>query len=144
MKLGNMNDLMKQAQAMQEKMQRMQEDVAKMEVTGESGAGLVKVVMNGRHDVRSVNIDSSLLTEDKEILEDLLAAAVNDAVRKVEHHSQEQMQKMTGGLEMPPGFKMPFNFFYWSDSGVRSVTNSSATVGWIPIVLSNCFLVAPA
>ena len=80
MKLGNMNDLMKQAQAMQEKMQRMQEDVAKMEVTGESGAGLVKVVMNGRHDVRSVNIDSSLLTEDKEILEDLLAAAVNDAV----------------------------------------------------------------
>ena len=103
MKLGNMNDLMKQAQAMQEKMQRMQEDVAKMEVTGESGAGLVKVVMNGRHDVRSVNIDSSLLTEDKEILEDLLAAAVNDAVRKV-----EQMQKMTGGLQMPPGFKMPF------------------------------------
>ena len=108
MKLGNMNDLMKQAQAMQEKMQRMQEDVAKMEVTGESGAGLVKVVMNGRHDVRSVNIDSSVLTEDKEILEDLLAAAVNDAVRKVEHHSQEQMQKMTGGLQMPPGFKMPF------------------------------------
>ena len=108
MKLGNMNDLMKQAQAMQEKMQRMQEDVAKMEVTGESGAGLVKVVMNGRHDVRSVNIDSSLLTEDKEILEDLLAAAVNDAVRKVEHNSQEQMQKLTGGMQMPPGFKMPF------------------------------------
>ncbi|MEZ5435860.1 MAG: YbaB/EbfC family nucleoid-associated protein [Pseudomonadales bacterium] len=108
MKLGNMNELMKQAQAMQEKMQRMQEDVAKMEVTGESGAGLVKVVMNGRHDVRSVNIDSSLMTEDKEILEDLLAAAVNDAVRKVEHNSQEQMQKLTGGMQMPPGFKMPF------------------------------------
>lgn len=108
MKLGNMNELMKQAQAMQEKMQRMQEDVAKMEVTGESGAGLVKVVMNGRHDVRGVNIDSSLLTEDKEILEDLLAAAVNDAVRKVEHNSQEQMQKLTGGMQMPPGFKMPF------------------------------------
>lgn len=108
MKLGNMNELMKQAQAMQEKMQRMQEDVAKMEVVGESGAGLIKVTMNGRHDVRSVNIDSSLLTEDKEILEDLVAAAVNDAVRKIEHNSQEQMQKMTGGLQMPPGFKMPF------------------------------------
>ncbi len=108
MKLGNMNELMKQAQAMQEKMQRMQEDVAKMEVVGESGAGLIKVTMNGRHDVRSVNIDSSLLTEDKEILEDLVAAAINDAVRKIEHNSQEQMQKMTGGLQMPPGFKMPF------------------------------------
>jgi len=108
MKLGNMNDLMKQAQAMQEKMQRMQEDVAKMEVTGESGAGLVKITMNGRHDVRNVTIDSSLLTEDKEILEDLIAAAVNDAVRKVEHSSQEHMQQLTGGLQMPPGFKMPF------------------------------------
>lgn len=108
MKLGNMNDLMKQAQAMQEKMQRMQEDIAKMEVTGESGAGLVKIVMNGRHDVRNVTIDSSLLQEDKEILEDLIAAAVNDAVRKVEHNSQEQMQQLTGGLQMPPGFKMPF------------------------------------
>ncbi|HSC76362.1 MAG TPA: YbaB/EbfC family nucleoid-associated protein [Pseudomonadales bacterium] len=108
MKLGNMNELMKQAQAMQEKMQKMQEDVAKLEVTGESGAGLVKIVMNGRHDVRSVNIDSSLLGEDKEILEDLIAAAINDAVRKIESTSQEQMQKMTGGLQMPPGFKMPF------------------------------------
>ncbi len=108
MKLGNMNELMKQAQAMQDKMQKMQEDVARLEVTGESGAGLVKVVMNGRHDVRSVNIDSSLLGEDKEILEDLIAAAINDAVRKVESTSQEQMQKLTGGLQMPPGFKMPF------------------------------------
>lgn len=108
MKLGNMNELMKQAQAMQEKMQKMQEDVAKLEVTGESGAGMVKVVMNGRHDVRSVTIDSSLLAEDKEILEDLIAAAINDAVRKVESTSQEQMQKLTGGLQMPPGFKMPF------------------------------------
>jgi DNA-binding YbaB/EbfC family protein len=108
MKLGNMNELMKQAQAMQEKMQKMQEDVAKLEVTGESGAGLVKVVMNGRHDVRSVNLDNSLLSEDKEILEDLIAAAINDAVRKVESTSQEQMQKLTGGMQMPPGFKMPF------------------------------------
>ena len=108
MKLGNMNELMKQAQAMQEKMQKMQEDVAKLEVTGESGAGLVKIVMNGRHDVRSVNIDNSLLSEEKEILEDLIAAAINDAVRKVESTSQEQMQKLTGGMQMPPGFKMPF------------------------------------
>ena len=108
MKMGNMNELMKQAQAMQEKMQKMQEDVAKLEVTGESGAGLVKVVMNGRHDVRTVNIDSSILSEEKEILEDLIAAAINDAVRKVESTSQQQMQKLTGGMQMPPGFKMPF------------------------------------
>lgn len=108
MKLGNINELMKQAQAMQEKMQKMQEDVARLEVTGESGAGLVKVVMNGRHDVRSVSIDGSLMTEDKEILEDLLAAAINDAVRKVESNTQQQMQALTGGLQMPPGFKMPF------------------------------------
>lgn len=108
MKLGNMNELMKQAQAMQEKMQKMQEEVAKQEVTGESGEGLVKVTMNGRHDVRHVNIDASLLSEDKEILEDLITAAINDAVRKVESSSQEQMQKLTGGMKMPPGFKMPF------------------------------------
>ncbi len=108
MKLGNMNELMKQAQAMQEKMQKMQEEVAKLEVTGESGAGLVKIIMNGRHDVRSVNIDNSLLSEDKEILEDLIAAAINDAVRKVETNSQEQMQKLTGGMQLPPGLKMPF------------------------------------
>jgi DNA-binding YbaB/EbfC family protein len=108
MKLGNMNELMKQAQAMQEKMQKMQEDVAKLEVTGESGAGLVKIVMNGRHDVRTVNIDSSILSEEKEILEDLIAAAINDAVRKVESTSQEQMQKLTGGMQLPPGLKMPF------------------------------------
>ncbi len=108
MKLGNINDLMKQAQAMQEKMQQVQEEVAKAEVTGESGAGLVKVIMNGHHDVRRISIDSSLMSEDKEIFEDLLAAAINDAVRKVESNSQEQMQKITGGMQMPPGFKMPF------------------------------------
>ena len=108
MKLGNMNDIMKQAQAMQEKMQQLQEESAKREVSGESGAGLVKITMNGRHDVRAVSIDSSLLKEDKEILEDLVAAAINDAVRKVESSQQEQMQKLTGGLQMPPGFKMPF------------------------------------
>ena len=105
---GGMGNIMKQAQAMQEKMQKMQDDIAKLEVTGESGAGLVKVTMTGRHDVRRVNIDPSLLTEDKEILEDLLAAAINDAVRKVEQTSTEQMSQITGGMQMPPGFKMPF------------------------------------
>lgn len=108
MKLGNLGDVMKQAQAMQEKMQKMQDDIAKLEVTGESGAGLVKVTMTGRHDVRRVAIDPSLLTEDKEILEDLLAAAINDAVRKVEQTTSEQMSQITGGMQMPPGFKMPF------------------------------------
>jgi DNA-binding YbaB/EbfC family protein len=108
MKLGNINDLMKQAQAMQERMQSMQEEIARQEVTGESGAGLVKIIMNGRHDVRHVNIDTSLFSEDKEILEDLVAAAINDAVRKVEQQQQEQMQKLTGGIGIPPGFKMPF------------------------------------
>jgi hypothetical protein len=108
MNLGNMNDLMKQAQAMQEKMQQLQEETSKMEITGESGAGLVKITMNGRHDVRNVAIDSSLMTEEKDILEDLIAAAINDAVRKLEIAQQDNMKKMTGGLQMPPGFKMPF------------------------------------
>ena len=89
-------------------MQKMQEELARAEVTGEAGAGLVKVVMNGRHDVKRVSIDDSLMTEDKEMLEDLLAAAVNDAVRKVETQSREHMSKMTAGINLPPGFKMPF------------------------------------
>lgn len=105
---GGMAGLMKQAQQMQEKMQKMQEELANAEVTGESGAGLVSVVMTGRHDVRRVNIDDSLLEEDKEILEDLIAAAMNDAVRKVEQNSKEGMAGMTEGLQLPPGFKMPF------------------------------------
>ncbi len=103
-----LGDLMKQAQQVQEKMQRAQEELANLEVQGESGAGLVKVTMTGRHDVRRVHIDPSLLSEDKEILEDLLAAAVNDAVRRVERHQQEQMSDLTGGMSMPEGFKMPF------------------------------------
>ncbi len=103
--LGN---LMKQAQEMQAKMQQAQEDMAKIEVTGESGAGLVKVVMNGRHDVRRVDIDPSLMADDKEMLEDLIAAAMNDAVRKVEKSNQENMASMTSGLNLPPGFKLPF------------------------------------
>lgn len=106
--MKGIQDMMKQAQQMQEKMQRLQEEAARAEVTGESGAGLVKVVMNGRHDVRKVDIDASLMTEDKELLEDLLAAAVNDAVRKIEQKNQEKMQELTQGISMPPGFKMPF------------------------------------
>ncbi len=105
---GGMGNLMKQAQEMQEKMQRIQEEVAKAEVLGEAGAGMVKVTMNGRHDVSKVDIDPSVMEEDKELLEDLLAAAVNDAVRKVEASSQEKMQEATAGLDLPPGFKMPF------------------------------------
>ncbi len=106
--MKGLGDLMKQAQEMQANMQKMQEDLAKAEVTGAAGAGLVTVVMTGRHDVKSVNIDASLMSEDKEMLEDLLAAAVNDAVRKVETQSREQMEKMTAGMGVPPGFKMPF------------------------------------
>ena len=93
---------------MQEKMQAMQEQAANAEVTGESGAGLIKVVMNGRHDVRSVSLDDSLMQESKEFLEDLLAAAVNDAVCKVEAQSKDAMSSMTGGIDLPPGFKLPF------------------------------------
>jgi DNA-binding YbaB/EbfC family protein len=104
----NINDLMKQAQDMQSKMQKMQDDMANAEVKGEAGAGLVSVVMTGRHDVKRVHIDESLMKEEKEMLEDLLAAAVNDAVRKVEAQSRDQMSKMTAGLGLPPGFKMPF------------------------------------
>ncbi len=104
----NINELMKQAQQMQEKMQKMQAEAAKAEVTGESGAGMVTVIMNGRHDVRKVTIDPGVLSEDKEFLEDLLAAAVNDAVRKVEETQRQQMEKLTGGMQMPPGFQMPF------------------------------------
>ncbi|WP_163559020.1 YbaB/EbfC family nucleoid-associated protein [Halomonas sp. NO4] len=105
---GGMGNLMKQAQEMQEKMQQAQEEVAKAEVTGEAGAGMIKVTMNGRHDVSKVDIDPSVMEEDKELLEDLLAAAVNDAVRKVEANTKEKMEEATAGLNLPPGFKMPF------------------------------------
>ncbi|TVZ39682.1 hypothetical protein P886_4089 [Alteromonadaceae bacterium 2753L.S.0a.02] len=106
--MKGLGDLMKQAQEMQAKMQEMQEELANHEVEGQSGAGLVKVVMTGRHDVKKVNIDSSLLEEDKEMLEDLLAAAVNDAVRRVEEANKNRLADLTGGIQMPPGFKMPF------------------------------------
>ncbi len=105
---GGMGNIMKQAQKMQEQLQKAQAEIANAEVNGESGAGLVKIVMNGRHDVKKVEIDDSLMQEDKDILEDLIAAAINDAVRKVESQSQEKMSKITGGMGMPPGFNMPF------------------------------------
>jgi hypothetical protein len=101
-------DLMKQAQEMQEKMRKAQEEAAQQEVTGSAGAGLVSVVMNGRHDVKKVTIDDSVLAEEKSMLEDLLAAAVNDAVRKVETNQQDLMKQLTGGISLPEGFKMPF------------------------------------
>ena len=105
---GGMGNIMKQAQEMQKNMEKMQQQLASMEVTGEAGAGMVKVTMTGRHDVKGVSIDDSVLSEDKEFLEDLLAAAVNDAVRKVETQTQEKMASVTGGMQLPPGMKMPF------------------------------------
>ena len=106
---GGMGNLMKQAQMMQERMQKMQEEVAKMEVTGESGAGMVKITITGSHNVRRVAIDPSLLQEDdKEMLEDLIAAAFNDAVRRAEEQNKAKMAEITGGMQLPPGFKMPF------------------------------------
>jgi len=103
--LGN---LMKQAQRMQEELKRAQDEIAATEVVGEAGAGLVKVTMTGRHDVRAVKIAPELLQDEPALLEDLLAAAVNDAVRKVERVSQERMSGMAQGLNLPPGFKLPF------------------------------------
>ena len=106
--MKGLNDMMQQARQMQEKLQKLQEQAAKAEVVGESGAGMIKVVMTGRHDVRKVTIDAALLGEDKEILEDLLAAAVNDAVRKVEANTSSVMGDLMAGVQLPPGFKMPF------------------------------------
>ena len=106
---GGIGNLMKQAQQMQEKMQQMQGEVAKLEVTGESGAGLVKVTINGAHNCRRVEIDPSLLVEeDKEMLEDLIAAACNDAARRIEENQKAKMAEVTGGMQLPPGMKMPF------------------------------------
>ena len=93
---------------MQADMQKAQEELASAEVTGESGAGLVTVIMTGRHDVKRVSIEDSVFSEDKEVLEDLLAAAVNDAVRKVEAHNRDGMAGLTAGIDLPAGFKMPF------------------------------------
>ena len=100
--------LMKQAQQMQDNMKKMQEQLATIEVEGQAGAGMVKVVMTCRHDVKRVTIDPSLLADDKDMLEDLVAAAMNDAVRRAEAMSQEKMGSLTGGMELPAGFKLPF------------------------------------
>ena len=105
---GGMGNIMKQAQQMQERMQKAQEDLANIEVTGEAGAGMVKVVMTCNHNVRRVHLDESLLEDDKDMIEDLLAAACNDAVRRVSETSKEKMSDITGGMPLPPGFKMPF------------------------------------
>ncbi len=103
--LGNM---MKQAQKLQGDLQKAQEELATMEVTGQAGGGMVKVVMTGRHDVRQVSIDPSLMQEDKDMLEDLLAAAVNDAVYQVEKQTKERMSDMASGMGLPSDFKLPF------------------------------------
>jgi DNA-binding YbaB/EbfC family protein len=105
---GGLGNLMKQAQKMQEDLQRAQAEIAAMEVTGQSGGGLVTVVMTGRHDLKRVTIDESLMKDDKEMLEDLIAAAVNDAVRRVESESRERMESVTRGMALPPGMKLPF------------------------------------
>jgi DNA-binding YbaB/EbfC family protein len=105
---GQLAGLMKQAQAMQDNMKRAQEELAQLEVEGQSGAGLVKVVMTCKHDVRRITIDPSLLADDKDMLEDLVAAAFNDAVRRAEEISAEKMGKLTAGMPLPPGMKFPF------------------------------------
>ncbi len=105
---GGLGNLMKQAQKMQADMQRAQDEIAAMEVEGQSGGGLVKVVMTGQHELRRVSIDDSLMGDDKEMLEDLIAAAVNDASQRVDATSKEKMSSMTAGINLPPGMKMPF------------------------------------
>ncbi len=105
---GQLAGLMKQAQQMQDNMRKLQEQLANVEVEGQSGAGLVKVVMTCKHDVKRVSIDPSLLADDKDMLEDLVAAAFNDAVRRVEATTQEKLGSLTSGMGLPPGFKMPF------------------------------------
>ena len=105
---GGLGQLMKQAQKLQEDMQQAQNELASMEVEGEAGAGMVRVTMTGRHDVRSVRIDAELMSEDKEMLEDLIAAAVNDAVHKVEARTRDRFSGLGSGLNLPPGMKLPF------------------------------------
>ena len=105
---GQLAGLMKQAQQMQENLKKAQDEIAAMEVEGQAGAGMVKVTMTGRHDVKRVSIDPSLMGDDKDMLEDLIAAAVNDAVRRVETLTQEKMGGLTSGFGLPPGMKLPF------------------------------------
>jgi hypothetical protein len=105
---GGIGNLMKQAQLMQDNMKKLQEQLAVMEIEGQAGSGLVKVLMTGRHEVKRVAIDPKLLADDRDMLEDLVAAAVNDAVRKIEATTQEKMAAATAGLPLPPGLKLPF------------------------------------
>ena len=106
--MTELNEIMKQAKLMQEKFQKAQEEQLKTKTEGESGAGLVRVSMNGKHDVIRVSLDDSLMREDKAVIEDLLAAAVNDAVRKIEERNKESLSSMAGGMKMPDSFKFPF------------------------------------
>jgi DNA-binding YbaB/EbfC family protein len=105
---GNIGNLMKQAQQLQANMQRAQAEIATLEVTGEAGGGMAKVVMTGKHEVKRVTLDPALIGDDKEMLEDLIAAAINDAVQRVERTTQEKMSSLMGGMNLPPGLKMPF------------------------------------
>lgn len=105
---GGMGNLMKQAQEMQANMQKMQEELASMEITGEAGGGMVRVTMTGRHEIRRISIDDSLMGDDREMLEDLVAAAVNDAVRRLEETMQEKYSGLTSGLNLPGGMNLPF------------------------------------
>ena len=105
---GNFGNMMKQAEALQRNMQKAQEEIARLEVVGESGGGMVKVTMTGKHEVKRVQIEPAVASEDREMLEDLVAAAINDAVRRVEQQSAERMQGMMAGLCLPPGMKLPF------------------------------------
>jgi DNA-binding YbaB/EbfC family protein len=104
---GGLGNILKQAQAMQENLKRAQQELAALEITGNAGGGMVRITMTGRHDVKRVELDPSLLKDDKEVLEDLIAAAINDAVHRVEQATQERMAGITGGLGIP-GMPMPF------------------------------------
>ena len=106
--MANMNQFVKQAQALQANMQKAQAEIASLEVTGESGGGMVKVQMTGRHEVKRVQIEPSIIGEDREMLEDLVAAAINDAVHRLEAASQAKLSAAMGGLSLPPGVKLPF------------------------------------
>ena len=105
---GNIGNMMKQAQALQANMQKAQAEIASLEITGEAGGGMVKITINGRHEARRVQIEPAALGDDREMLEDLLAAAFNDAVHKLEAASQAKMASLMGGLQLPPGMKLPF------------------------------------
>lgn len=105
---GNIGNMMKQAQALQANMQKAQAEIAALEITGEAGGGMVKITINGRHEARRVQIEPAVFGDDREMLEDLLAAALNDAVHKLEAASQAKMASLMGGLQLPPGMKLPF------------------------------------